>query len=213
MTSAQGPTTILQQWLTRLGQGDTQARDELIRHAGERLHRLAHRLLRTFPEVARWEQTDDVLQDALLRLHRALGEIHPDSVAAFMGLAGLQIRRALLDLKRKLCGPRGPAAHYASGAEGRASTASRRVPVADTAGPSTLAEWTEFHELIDGLPAEERELFHLHYYAGLTHREVAEVLHLAEITVKRRWQKARLHLHAALHGQRPDRPSDLQGTD
>jgi RNA polymerase sigma factor (sigma-70 family) len=203
MTSEQGHTTIIQQWLTRLGQGDEQAREELIRHSCDRLHQLAHRFLRGFPEVGRWVQTDDVLQDALFRLHRALGEIHPDSVVAFLGLAGLQIRLALLDLKKKLCGAWGHAAHYDSGGAGQDSIASRRVPAADTTGPSTLAEWTEFHELVGRLPPEERELFDLHYYGGLTHGEVAELLQLPEITVKRRWRKARLHLHAALHGKRP----------
>ena len=34
-------------------------------------------MLRDYPRVGRWEQTDDVLQNALLRLWRALEDVRP----------------------------------------------------------------------------------------------------------------------------------------
>jgi hypothetical protein len=63
--------------LDRLRVGDSSARDELATIARERLSRLARRMLGGYPGVARWEQTDDILQNAALRLCRALEEIRP----------------------------------------------------------------------------------------------------------------------------------------
>src|SRR5262245_10024251 len=64
--------------LQRFGRGDEQARDALLRRAQERLRHLAAKMLQSYPVVKRWEQPDDVLQLALMRLNAALS-----SVAAF----------------------------------------------------------------------------------------------------------------------------------
>ena len=57
-------------------------------------------MLREYSKVKRWEQTDDVLQNAMLRLHRSLVEVKPESPRQFYGLAATQIRRELIDLAR-----------------------------------------------------------------------------------------------------------------
>jgi RNA polymerase sigma factor (sigma-70 family) len=70
--------------------------------------------------------------------------------------------------------------------------------------PDRLAAWTEFHEQVERLPEEEREVFSLLWYKGLSQAEAAEVLGVSDRTIKRRWQSARLHLHEALGGQLPE---------
>ena len=55
-------------------------------------------------------------------------------------------------------------------------------------------EWTEFHEQIEALPEEEREVFNLVWYQQLTHEQAAEVLGVTTRTVRRRWQDARYRL-------------------
>ena len=57
--------------LDRLRACDASARDELLNLAYHRLSRLAHKMLCGYPGVRRWEQTDDVLQNAMVRLCRA----------------------------------------------------------------------------------------------------------------------------------------------
>ncbi|MFH1924459.1 MAG: sigma-70 family RNA polymerase sigma factor [Planctomycetota bacterium] len=206
MARAFGDTVKIQQCLDRLREGDRAACEELVNHSCARLNRLAHRLLKAYPNVRRWEDTQDVCQNAAMRLYRALAEVHPDSIAAFMGLAATQIRRELIDLARHYMGPRGMGAHHRSDATAAGSDRSRTSkdqPAADTSGPSTLAEWTEFHRLVEELPQPEREVFDLHYYGGLPHREVAKALGTSEPTVRRRWQSARLLLRAALRGVPP----------
>src|SRR5262249_12907956 len=71
-------------------------------------------------------------------------------------------------------------------------------------GPDRLAAWTEFHRQIERLPDEEREIFDLLWYQGLSQAEAASLLNVSERTVKRRWQSARLKLHEALHGELPE---------
>ena len=74
MSQHEGSTQI-QRCIDRLRSGDATARDELLAHAVDRLTRLTRKMLRDFPGVHRWEETDDVLQNAVLRLCRALEEV------------------------------------------------------------------------------------------------------------------------------------------
>ena len=105
-----GNTTQLQ---TLLDQEDPDY-DKLIESASDRLLRLTRRMLRNYPHLHRWERTDDVFQTAVMRLHRSLTEVKPESVSQFFGLAATQIRRTLIDLVRHHFGPQGQAAQHES---------------------------------------------------------------------------------------------------
>jgi len=197
-------TTRLDAWLVRIKGGDDAAFEELLRHFGGRLAALASKMLKGFPEVAAREQTGDVLQEALLRLDRALRALAareggPAGAKAFQGadffrLAALQIRRELLDLAEwhrhrpagELTGPDGPAG-----------------PTPATWDPSRLAVWTEFHQKAAELPEKVREVFELLYYDGLEQKDVARRLGVDVRTVKSRWQDARLRLSDAFGGRLP----------
>src|ERR1051326_6467529 len=94
----------LNDWVARMRAGDLAARNELLCCVGYRLERLARKMLRKFPAVQQFAQTDDVLQNALMRLLRALEQVRPNSVSDFFGLAAEQMRRELLDLARHFHG-------------------------------------------------------------------------------------------------------------
>ena len=98
----------LQISLDSLQAGGEFARDELISHSCERLKSLTRKMMKPFSRLYRWEETDDVFQDAMLRLHRSLEDVKPESVAQFFALAATQIRRTLLDMARHYFGPEGP---------------------------------------------------------------------------------------------------------
>jgi RNA polymerase sigma-70 factor (ECF subfamily) len=193
--------------LERLRAGDEAARDELLAYAVERLRRLARKLLRDdFPRLRRWEETDDVFQNAAWRLHRALASAVPPTPLDFYRLAAVQVRRELLDLARHHYGPHGPAAHHASAA-GEETDAPAGGPAAspdDTHDPARLAEWTEFHRQVDELPDAERAVADLLWYQGLPQEEAAALLGVDVRTVQRRWQRVRLLLHEKLKSDRPD---------
>jgi len=192
------PTGSTAGLVRRLAEGDRAAAEQLIEHSIDRLRRLARKMLRDEPRVRRWEETDDVVQAAALRLLRALREVTPDSPQGFITLAATMIRRELIDLARHHYGPEGEAAHHASVPAGAKSDSPPLYEGADRAdGPLTQLEWQEFHEEVQKLPKEERSVFELIFYQGMEQAEVAEVLEVSVPTVKRRWRSARLLLHQA----------------
>lgn len=194
-------TTHLQDCLRRMQAGEAKARDDLILDCQERLRRLARKMLKGYPGVGRWVETDDVLQDTLPRLLKALEEANPKSVREFFSLAAWKMRQVLLDLARHY---RTQLAHHKSvaGASGSAN------PVLDgsdmTHEPSGLAEWCELHQKIEQLPTEEKEVVDLHFYQGLPFSEIAALLKVSERTAQRRWSAALLRLHDLLGGEFPE---------
>jgi RNA polymerase sigma factor (sigma-70 family) len=194
----------LQTWIDQMQAGDALAREKLISHACERLRRLTRRMLKGFVRVKRWELTDDVLQNALLRLWNALREVTPRSARDFYALAALQIRRELIDLARQYYGPQGMGANQSSNVQGDDSASTPPADRADsTLEPSQLAIWSEFHQRVDALPEQEREVFDLLWYQELTQAEAAALLGISEATLKRRWLAARRRLHQVLKGHLP----------
>jgi RNA polymerase sigma-70 factor (ECF subfamily) len=196
-------STRIQRCIDRLRSGDASARDELVAHSLERLTRLTRKMLHTFPGVHRWEETDDVLQNAVLRLCRALGAVQPPTVTEFFRLAAAQIRRELIDLARRYSGARGLNATLANSTPAGSSSEARPDPVDTTRDPDRLAAWTDFHRAAEALPPEERAVFDLLFYQGLSQAEAAAVLGVTEIMVKRRWRAARMRLVQALGGKFP----------
>jgi len=189
-------TTELHDLLGRVAGRDRAARDELVRRTAGNLERLAHKMMADYPGVRRWEQTDDVLQGALVRLFRALEQVTPDSPRQFFGLAAKQIRRELIDLARHYYGPNGIGANHASWP---GSAAAPEVVAPDS---GTLTDWQTFHEAVADLPDADREVFDLLYYQGLSQAEAAGLLALTVAAVQQRWQRARLRLYDRLR-ERP----------
>ncbi|HBI44026.1 MAG TPA: hypothetical protein DDY78_14420 [Planctomycetales bacterium] len=182
----------LQHLLDALRAGDDSAREGLLQHTIGRCRELARRMLNKAWDLRQIDQTDDVAQKAMLRLYKTLAHVKPPDAAAFYGLAARQIRWVLGDLAREM---------------GTAKVVGYRADLPEAedpfSGPADLAEWSEFHEKIDGLPDEQREIFDLLFYEGLTQEEASAVLEMSVRSIKRRWQRARLSLAHALHGEWP----------
>ncbi|HWL08417.1 MAG TPA: sigma-70 family RNA polymerase sigma factor [Planctomicrobium sp.] len=199
-----GSTTQLGKWLESHRNGDPSAQTLIINHACDRLRILASKMLRKhFLRVARWEQTDDVVQQALMRLHRSLAAVHPESIEQLMGLAAVQIRRTLIDLARHHFGPHGLAKlHHTDGPRVNGEQHQQVELQQDASQPKSLIDWLAFYEAVENLPAEEQQVFNYLWCDGLTHLEAAELLGVTERTIRRRWQSARILLHRAL-GESP----------
>lgn len=206
-----GDTTLgIQSCLERLRRNDPAARDELVALACQRLTVLTRKMLNRYGRLRRFEQTDDVAQNACLRLHRALAEVRPRDAGEFFGLAALKIRQELQDLTRHYFGrptgegegpPRAPdrsPAHAVSDPQ-RDDMSDGGLEAGDsTYDPARLAHWTEFHRVVASLPDQQREVVDLLFYNGLSQVEAAAVLAVDASTVKRRWRAARLALHELL---------------
>jgi RNA polymerase sigma-70 factor (ECF subfamily) len=198
--------TEIQACLERFRAGDDSARAALLNSAYDRLVRLTRKMLKGYPGVRRWEQTDDVLQNALVRLDRALKTVTPPTTRDFLCLASAQIRRELIDLARHYSGPEGLGAHHSTRASSdhpAFASGDSLEPSDTTLEPGRLAGWTEFHRQIEDLPENDREIFDLLWYQGLSQAQAATVMGVAERTVNRHWITARLKLAEALGGQLP----------
>jgi RNA polymerase sigma-70 factor (ECF subfamily) len=177
-------TTTLHGLIARFQAGDNGALDTLIRRTEERLLLFTRRMLADFPAVRAREQTDDVLQNALIRLTRALRQETPPSVKDFFNLAAAQIRRELLDLARS---------------HTRRPTVGLTADPPDRAGDLTeLDRWTALHEAVERLPADQREVFSCRFYHGWTQAQIAELLGISDRQVRRLWIDACLRLKAAV---------------
>jgi RNA polymerase sigma factor (sigma-70 family) len=197
MADSAAKTTVLIQLLERMQHGDRAARDELVRAFQTRLEHLARKMLTRYPSVGRWVEVEDVLQSSLLRLLRALESVQPTSTRAFFGLAAEQMRRELLDLGRHFHGPQGVGANHAS-VGGDAGDDRQGLEPADRGDDGDLELWCQFHQEVEKLPAEEREIVGLIYYQGWTQAQVAELFQVNVRTVRRRWEAVLVKLHRVL---------------
>jgi RNA polymerase sigma-70 factor (ECF subfamily) len=197
-------TAMLNNWVDRMRAGDLAASDELVRSVLGRLEQLARRMLRRFPGVRNWAETGDVLQSSLMRLLRALEEVRPASMRDFFNLAAVQMRRELLDLARHFYCPRGKGPDRAE----RLAPAAGGEPPPESAGTedydADLERWSAFHEGVEKLPAEEREVVGLIFYHGWPQAQIAELFGVDERTIRRRWRSACLKLHEVLQGNLPE---------
>jgi RNA polymerase sigma-70 factor (ECF subfamily) len=150
------------------------------------------------PRVGRWVDAEDVLQNALIRLLRALETVRPDSTRSFFGLAAEQIRRELLDLGRHYYGPEGTGANHDSVAPWPDDSRPNLDPPAPDATAAELERWTRFHEEVERLPVREREVVGLVFYHGWTQAQAAELFQVDVRTIRRWWEAALVRLHRAM---------------
>jgi RNA polymerase sigma factor (sigma-70 family) len=190
-------TADLTDLLTRIRAGDPAARNDLLRACQSRLERLARRMLRGYPSVRRWADTDDVLQNAALRLLRALDATPISDTWGFFNLAAAVIRRELIDLARHFGGRQGLGANYDSRPP-REDGPPAPEPAARDPDPTELDRWRALHEAVERLPAAEREVFGLTFYHGWTQDRIAELFQVDARTIRRRWRAAVEALHVAL---------------
>jgi RNA polymerase sigma-70 factor (ECF subfamily) len=197
-------TTELHDLVGRIQAGDKRAANDLVRRSAERLESLASRMLRDFPAVRRWEQTGDVLQNALQRLLRTLSQVSPDSVKGFFRLAAQSVRRELIDLARHYTGPLNGAAHHDSLPELNKSGSYPLNGFAAREDMRNLERWAAFHEAVGRLPEPDRELIELGFYEGLEKSEIARLVGVDERTIRRRWNRASRRLADELGDDVPE---------
>lgn len=189
----------LQRHLDALAAGDRSARDRIVELCSDRMQLLVERMLSRFPNVRRWEQADDVFQEATIRFLRSLDQMTLATPRDLMAIAITQIKRVLLDMARHHSGPMSDAANHASvGGQDQDPLAA----VAD--GVSPLEHWTALHQAIEMLPELQREVFHLVWYMGADQHAIATLLGISTRTVKRYWRDARDQVRQSLASEPPE---------
>ncbi len=158
------------------------------------MRQLARRMRRQFPVVRRWDDTDDILQESSVRLHRALRNVVPESELHLSRLACLQVRRVLLDLSREYAGRHSFAANHDTGYGDRLD---RFIPDLRETGERDvvcLENWERFHQAAEALPRKLRDVFDLLWYAEFDQETASRILGITKRTLQRRWRRTRRRL-------------------
>jgi len=176
----------------------------LLNQNHEYLQFQVRNILRNNPRLCRWIQAEDVAQNILIRMYRCIKDENLEifDQQHFIRLMSTQLRREVIDLYRKHFGPYGMGTHLKTDPHAIAinsATEYRRVPTSATYnGPESDEEWSEFHEKVDQLPAELKQVFELIWYSGFTEVQASEILEVSERTVRRRWRDARIQVQQRL---------------
>ena len=179
-------TISLQNYLARWQAGDRAAANDLLRATGARLEKLARRMTRAFPNVRGQADTGDVLQNSLIRLLRTLQKLSPSTTRDYFNLAAVHIRRELIDLARRCKGK----PWVTLPVPGSTDHPVEQPVEPEARVPGDFDLWVQFHEAVDALPSEEREVVGLVFYHGWTQVRIAELFDVNERTVRRRWESA-----------------------
>jgi len=157
-----------------LKSGDPEAYGRLVAEYGDRIRRFAARM--AGPEVA-----DDVTQEVFLRVYRSIRSFDTSG----------RLASWIFTIANNLC---------VDQLRRRAPERGTRRPAAD---PSDEAEGREAREslmrAVASLPAEQRRVFHLREEAGLSFREIADLLGCPLGTALGRMHAAMKHLRRALN--------------
>jgi len=176
--------------LSRMKDGDRAARDALFAAAYQELRRLAHARLRGGGRNTVLDTTA-LVHESYLRLVKT-GELTLDARRAFFGYASRVMRSVIVDSARARLAER-------RGGDAQRITLSTDL-AADLAAPDEA--WiVQVHEAL--LQLEEADAraargVEMRYFGGYSDKEIADTLDLAERTVQRDWDKARMLLRAIL---------------
>ena len=182
--STQGVTEML----IKLSEGKRGVVDELLPIIYDELKRIAANYLRR-------ERPDHTLQPTALVNEAYMKMIDITQVswqnkAHFLGVAANQMRRILVDHARQ---------HNAQkrGGEFHILTLNEEIDASDEQRSDLIALDDALTEL-SRMDETKARIVELRYFGGLTMEEVAEVLDVSVITVKRHWKMAKAWLYGEL---------------
>ncbi len=178
-------TQLLEQW----SHGDNAALAELTPLVYEELRRLAHHFMGG-ERSDHTLQTTALVNEAYLRL-AGQSNLRWQSRAHFFAVAARAMRQILVNYAK------------ASQSQKRGGGA-LKVELNEVAliSPEQTTEILDVHEALERLATLDSRKAHvveLKYFGGLKHDEIAEVLKISTVTVRRDWVFAKAWLHNELH--------------
>jgi RNA polymerase sigma factor (TIGR02999 family) len=169
--------------------GDNSSIEQLFAAVYPSLRRMAKARLRRNSRNTLLDTTE-LVHESYLRFVKS-GQLRLEDRAHFMCYAGRIMRSVVVDTVRERLAKR-------RGGGGRRVTLNESLAVAQ---PDSGSEILAVHAALDRLASFDPRLVQvveLRYFAGMTDQQVAEALGIAERTVRRDWEKARLLLAEAL---------------
>src|SRR5207237_4786513 len=183
--SQQRVTELLVRW----SQGDDAALAELTPLVYEELRRLAHHQMGG-ERPDHTLQTTALVNEAYLRL---ADQTDPSwqNRAHFFAVAARAMRQILVNYAKS----------YRSQKRGGGALKVELDEVA-LVSPEESREIVDLHEALERLSAldsRKAQVVELKYFGGLNYDEIAEVLKISSVTVRRDWEFAKLWLYTELH--------------
>ena len=178
--------------LTAWGQGDALALERLTPQVYDELHQIARAYLRREASAHSLPPTA-LINEAFVRMLNRPEPVSWANRAHFFAIASRLMRNILVDRARR----KKRAKH---GGEFQRLD----IDVVEIAAEGDDEKVLLVHEALNKLAAEDpvkAEVVKLHYFAGLTHQETAQVLKLSEKTVRRHWNFARVWLYRSIRSQ------------
>jgi RNA polymerase sigma factor (TIGR02999 family) len=176
--------------LTRWSEGDDAVLAELTPLVYEELRRLAHRQMGA-ERPDHTLQTTALVNEAYLRLADQ-SNLRWQNRAHFFAVAARAMRRILVSYARS----------QRSQKRGGGAI-EMELDKAALVSPEESKEIVELHEALERLAtldARKAQVVELKYFGGLNYDEMAEVLKISRITVRRDWEFAKVWLYTELHG-------------
>jgi RNA polymerase sigma factor (TIGR02999 family) len=175
--------------LASIQTGDRSARDALFAAVYQDLHRLAHSRLRDGGRNTLLDTTA-LVHECYLRLVQT-GELKITDRRAFFGYASRVMRSVIVD---------GARARLRERRGGDAQKMTLSTELAEDLGQGEEGILRVHEALKDLEKADPRaaQMVQMRYFAGLSDKEIAEILDITERTVQRDWEKAKVLLLAIL---------------
>lgn len=188
ITTVLVPDSRLADLVARADAGDAQARDALFASLYEELHRLAMREVRRQGTDSPLSATT-LLHEVYLAFGNRDGRVFPDQ-SHFLAYAARAMRGVLIDRVRAR-----DAAKRGGGVRATTLDADHAQEVND---PDELLALHEALETLAGMDPMLARVVDLKFFCGFTFAEIARVHGVAERTVQRQWDKARVFLREAM---------------
>ena len=182
------------QILSRIESGDPSAAEQLLPLVYDELRKLAAQQLRR-EKPGQTLQATALVHEAYVRLVDTENSQSWNSRRHFFAAAAQAMRRILVDRARQKLS-----------LKAGCRITRRDVEADQLANAAAPAEVVAVHDALDALAAEDAlsaELVKLHYFAGFSIEETADILQLSRATAYRLWTFARAWLRASFDEQRP----------
>ena len=166
-TPANDQEDMWQEWAVKAQAGDKRAYTDLLRAIVPYIRNVVA------PRLANPEWADDIVQEVLLSVHRALHTYSPDRPFKPWLYAIISFRKT--DFLRR---------HYSARSHLQAGTDDVEFQKNHVTDNPLAGELKDMEEALQSLPEKQRKLFAMMRIEGYTAREVAEQMNMSESAVK-----------------------------